>query len=112
MSKIDMAPPSNSSNMDPQTREKASVLTENLNEEETRIMKHIRARQMMKTEDTMNIDNFSTDTILGLGPVLKRGSLGLAVSDGNKGEKKEVLDVFAAVKREDGKGEQGSIRAC
>lgn len=58
----------------------------------------------------MSIDNFSTDTILGLAPVLERGNLGLRVSDGNKGEKKEVLDVFAAVKREDGKGEQGRVR--
>ncbi|KAB8295897.1 hypothetical protein EYC80_008718 [Monilinia laxa] len=111
MSKFDMAPP-NVSALDPQTRKKTIVLTEKLNEEETRVMKHIRARQMMKTEDTMSIDNFSTDTILGLAPVLKKGSLGLRVSDGKGAEKKEVLDVFAAVKREDGTGEQGSIKAC
>lgn len=111
MSKLDMAPP-NVSALDPETRKKTIGLTEKLNEEEKRVLKHIRARQMMKTEDTMSIDNFSTDTILGLAPVLKRGSLGLRVSDGKGVEKKEVLDVFAAVKRGDGMGAQGSIKAC
>ncbi|KAF7554693.1 hypothetical protein G7Z17_g2692 [Cylindrodendrum hubeiense] len=45
---------------------------------------HIRARKMMRTEDTMNIDSFGSDAIAGFVPHLKRGSLGLMkVSVGN-----------------------------
>ncbi|KAH7118685.1 hypothetical protein B0J13DRAFT_590084 [Dactylonectria estremocensis] len=38
---------------------------------------HIRARKMMRTEDTVNIDSFGSDAIAGYVPHLKRGSLGL-----------------------------------
>ncbi|KAL5505034.1 hypothetical protein ACEPAH_7697 [Sanghuangporus vaninii] len=44
---------------------------------EHRILAHIRARRMMRTEDTMNIASFSTDVIDGLGARLERGRLGL-----------------------------------
>lgn len=41
-------------------------------------LNHVRARRMMRTEDTMNIDSFGTDAIAGMVPRLLRGSLGLA----------------------------------
>lgn len=41
------------------------------------VVDHIRARQMMRTEDTMNISSFGTDAINGFVPKLKRGDLGL-----------------------------------
>ena len=48
-----------------------------LTAEEQRILAHIRARRMMRTEDTMNIASFSTDVIDGLAARLERGRLGL-----------------------------------
>ncbi|GKT46884.1 flavine halogenase aclH [Colletotrichum spaethianum] len=44
---------------------------------EQNAVKHIRARKMMRTEDTYNINTFGTDSILGFVPNLVRGSLGL-----------------------------------
>ncbi len=49
-----------------------------LNEDELIMLRTIRARQMMRTEDFMNIDNFSQDVVDGLAPRLIRGRLGLA----------------------------------
>jgi hypothetical protein len=51
---------------------------EKLTEEELKILKTIRARQMIRTEDTLNIDHFAEDAIDGYAPRLKRGELGLA----------------------------------
>lgn len=48
-----------------------------LSPEQMRIMHTIRARQMLRSEDTLNIDNFGTDVINGLSPNLVRGDLGL-----------------------------------
>lgn len=50
---------------------------EKLNEDELAILRTIRARQMMRTEDSMNIDSFSQDVIDGFVPRLIRGELGL-----------------------------------
>ncbi|KAL5521035.1 hypothetical protein ACEPAG_8957 [Sanghuangporus baumii] len=52
-------------------------LDTSLTDEEHRILAHIRARRMMRTEDTMNIASFSTDVIDGLGARLERGRLWL-----------------------------------
>ncbi|PYH92917.1 FAD/NAD(P)-binding domain-containing protein [Aspergillus ellipticus CBS 707.79] len=49
--------------------------------EEERVVKHICARQMMRTEDTMNISSFGTDVINGFLPNLCHGSLGLVRSE-------------------------------
>ncbi|KAL8758951.1 MAG: hypothetical protein Q9199_001111 [Rusavskia elegans] len=49
----------------------------NLSEEEVRVMNYIRARQLMRTEDTMHMEHFSTDVIDGLAPVVERGGLTL-----------------------------------
>ena len=48
-----------------------------LTEEETRVLNTIRARQMLRTEDILHINNFSADTIDGFAPNVKMGSLGL-----------------------------------
>lgn len=50
---------------------------EKLDEEELKILQTIRARQMLRTEDTLHIDNFSQDAIDGYAPRLKHGALGL-----------------------------------
>ena len=49
----------------------------NLTAEEQYVVKHIQARKMMRTEDTVGIANFTTDVIDGLAPHLHQGCLGL-----------------------------------
>ena len=56
---------------------KAIADPEGLSPDEMRILNTIRARQMMRREDTLNIDNFGKDAINGWVPLMKRGSLGL-----------------------------------
>ena len=53
------------------------VVQQALSEEEVRVMKYIRARQLLRTEDTMHIEYFSTDVIDGLAPHVQRGCLTL-----------------------------------
>lgn len=62
--------------MERKTKEKGKF-DANLSDEEHRVLKSIRARQMLRTEDILRIDNFSADTIDGFAPHLQRGSLGL-----------------------------------
>lgn len=50
---------------------------EKFTEDELKILNHIRARQMLRMEDTFNVDNFAKDAIDGYVPNLKTGSLGL-----------------------------------
>ena len=50
---------------------------ESLDPEEERALDYIRARQIMRTEDSLHIGNFSTDAIDGLTPHLERGNLTL-----------------------------------
>ncbi|KAI9152368.1 Flavine halogenase ascD [Paramyrothecium foliicola] len=54
-----------------------TIYNPDLSLEQQRAVKHIRARKMMRTEDTMNIDSFSSEAIGGLIPHLQRGNLGL-----------------------------------
>lgn len=58
-------------------QEKVIADPEGLSPDEVRILNTIRARQMLRREDTLNIDSFSNDSIDGWIPVVKRGSLGL-----------------------------------
>lgn len=67
-----------------------SELEAAMSPEEVRIMHQIRARQMLRSEDTVNIDTFSVDTIEGLTVNLERGGLGLIEPGGDK--KVEQLD--------------------
>ncbi|KAK3378643.1 hypothetical protein B0T24DRAFT_520866 [Lasiosphaeria ovina] len=55
---------------------------EQLDQDELHILRTIRARQMLRAEDSMNIDNFSADAINGFVPRLARGSLGLSRAGG------------------------------
>ncbi len=59
---------------------KQVALEATLTPDELHILNAIRARQVVRSEDTMNIDNFSFDTIDGLAPDMKRGSLGLVLA--------------------------------
>lgn len=59
------------------TRNHQEDFDNRLSSEERRVLAHIRARRMMRTEDTINIDSFGADVIEGLVPRLRRGSLGL-----------------------------------
>ena len=56
---------------------KADVDPEGLSPDELSILKTIRARQMLRSEDAMNIDNFAADAIDGYAPLLKQGALTL-----------------------------------
>ena len=57
--------------------EKAVVDPEGLSPDEMKILNTIRARQMLRREDTLSIDNFTNDAINGYIPVVARGTLGL-----------------------------------
>ena len=57
--------------------EKAVVDPEGLSPDEMKILNTIRARQMLRREDTLSIDNFTNDAINGYIPVVARGDLGL-----------------------------------
>ena len=73
---------------------------EKLTEDELKILNHIRAKQMLRFEDTLNLNHFGSDAIDGLAPNLKRGSLGL-VPQGKDAVSKlstPVLDFMEQVK--------------
>ena len=72
---------------DAEIEKKAKVDPEGLSEDELKILNTIRARQMLRREDTLSIDNFSNDAIHGLVPVVKRGSLGLMKTAGKPAAK-------------------------
>lgn len=70
-------------------------LESSMSSEEIRIMNSIRARQMLRSEDTINIDTFSTDTIAGLTANLERGKLGLVRPSGeDNADKVDVLGLL------------------
>lgn len=48
-----------------------------LSPEQLRAVKYIRAREMMRTVDTLHLDNFAIDAFDGLAPILQTGKLGL-----------------------------------
>ena len=68
---------------DAQIEEKAVVDPEGLSPDEMRILNTIRARQMLRREDTLSIDSFSNNAINGFMPIVKQGSLGLQKAGGN-----------------------------
>ena len=78
--------------------DKASI--EKLSEDELKILNHIRAKQMLRFEDTLNLNHFGSDAIDGLAPNLKRGSLSLVPQGKNILSKLEVpvLDLLDQVK--------------
>ena len=83
--------------------EKAKVDPEGLSPEELRILKTIRARQMLRTEDSMNLDNFGTDAIDGFAPLIARGNLGLVQVSATSTSRLPSVDtgLFKGAKMED-----------
>ncbi|KAL8749484.1 MAG: hypothetical protein Q9199_007654 [Rusavskia elegans] len=75
-------------------KQTVEMLEATLTEDETRILNTIRGRQMLRSEDTINIENLAADVIDGRRINLERGSLGL-VEPSATVEKKEVDDVLA-----------------
>ncbi|KAK2024887.1 flavin-dependent halogenase O-methyltransferase bifunctional protein [Colletotrichum zoysiae] len=63
---------------DETNRQALDVLEKKLTPEEQAILKTLKGRRMVRPEDSLNIDNFTLDSIDGLAPRLERGRLGLA----------------------------------
>ena len=78
--------------------EKANL--EKLTEDELKILNHIRAKQMLRFEDTLNLNHYGADAIDGLVPNLKLGKLGLVAEGKNQLSKLEIptLDLLDQVK--------------
>ncbi|KAL3476354.1 FAD/NAD(P)-binding domain-containing protein [Aspergillus californicus] len=75
---------------------------ESLSEDELRILDTIRARQLLRTGDGLNIDNFSRDAIDGMVPRLKQGSLTLVKLEESDVEPElEFTDLFGLMKAGD-----------
>ncbi|MCJ1268835.1 hypothetical protein MMC22_008723 [Lobaria immixta] len=88
-------------------RKTVEMVEANLTEDETRILNTIRARQMLRSEDIMDVENLAAYIIDGRRINLEHGSLGLARATG--AEKKEQIDVMALLVGEDkmGKADEG-----
>ena len=59
---------------------------EGLSEDELRILKTIQARQMLRTQDTVSLDDFSSDNINGYSASLKTGHLTLVKNEVKRDE--------------------------
>jgi hypothetical protein len=62
---------------DAKTMEAIAELEKTCSPEELKIMDTIRARRMVRAEDSLNIENYSIDVIDGMAPHLERGNLTL-----------------------------------
>lgn len=89
------------STVDARTKGNAQKLETNLSEDELGILNSIRARQMLRSEDTLNIDNFGADAIDGMRPNLTRGELGLVKpkADDEKPPETDVLSLMIGEKQ-------------
>ncbi len=65
--------------MDDKLKEVADAYQKSLSTEELRVINHIRARSMIDTKSTFDLDNFGTDVINGMRVNLQRGNLGLVI---------------------------------
>ena len=65
---------------DDNNRKALEELESKLTPEEQSILKTLQGRRMVRPEDSLNIDNFTTDSIDGLAPRLERGRLGLTAA--------------------------------
>jgi flavine halogenase len=92
MEQLGIADPSTSNEAyDRGVKELKSILSP----EQMRIMHTIRARQMLRSEDTLNMDNFGTDVIDNLSPNLVTGSLGLVPPKDNRLAQPDVLALMS-----------------
>ncbi|KAI4175821.1 MAG: hypothetical protein LQ343_001434 [Gyalolechia ehrenbergii] len=60
-----------------ETQSRIDTLRESLDPEEKKVLDFIRARRFIKTEETLDIDHFTTNVIDGMAPHLERGNLTL-----------------------------------
>ncbi|ROV88111.1 hypothetical protein VSDG_09379 [Cytospora chrysosperma] len=65
---------------DEKNRKALEELEMKLTPEERSILKTLQGRRMVRPEDSLNIDNFTLDSIDGLAPRLERGRLGLTAA--------------------------------
>ncbi|PNP59076.1 hypothetical protein THARTR1_01324 [Trichoderma harzianum] len=65
---------------DESNRKALDELEKKLTPEEQSILKTLKGRRMVRPEDSLNIDNFTLDSIDGLAPRLEHGKLGLTVA--------------------------------
>ena len=95
---------------DLKTREAIEELEKTLSPEELNIMNTIRGRRMIRAEDSLNIENFTLDTINGMAPYLERGNLTLRKAEGYKPDisKTDLLSFLngEAAHHEEAKGEK------
>ena len=79
-----------------------------LSPDELRVLNTIRARQMVRSEDTLNIESFSSDVIDGMAAHLQRGDLGLVKATAAPAKLPEVpeVDALALLIGEETMGEQ------
>ena len=77
---------------------------EKLTEDELSILNNIRAKRMLRMEDTFNLNHFGSDAIDGYSPNLKKGSLALRANAPGEGRDKldaPVVDLLTMVKEAD-----------
>ncbi|KAI0104012.1 hypothetical protein GGR51DRAFT_239765 [Nemania sp. FL0031] len=65
---------------DETNRKALEEVEKKLTPEEQSILKTLKGRRMVRPEDSLNIDNFTLDSIDGLAPRLERGKLGLTTA--------------------------------
>ena len=76
-----------------------------LSSDELRILNTMRARQMIRSEDIVNIENFNSDPIDGMVPNMKRGDLGLVKAPVAADSKRPGDNVLALMYGEDKRGQ-------
>lgn len=83
-----------------------------LSPEELRILNSVRAREMVRSEDTVNIDTFTSDTIDGRAVNMVHGSLGLiSAEEAAKNAPKKSDDILSKLMGEDKKIPHGGQQA-
>lgn len=65
---------------DEANRKALEEVEKKLTPEEQSILQTLKGRRMVRPEDSLNIDNFTLDSIDGLAPRLERGKLGLTAA--------------------------------
>ncbi|MCJ1382991.1 hypothetical protein MMC17_006104 [Xylographa soralifera] len=103
-----------SGSTDLKSKENMEALQAALTPDEIGILNTIRARQMMRSEDMLNIDSFGSDAINGMAANLKRGDLGLvkAMAAGTKPPEVDVLALLtgeAKMMKQDHLTEEGKM---
>ena len=77
--------------------QRAIIDPEGLSPDEMEILRTIRAKQMLRAEDALSIDSFSSDVIDGWAPRVKRGSLGLSKAGARSMPKAPTMDITGRV---------------